>query len=102
MDVCIPFMGGEGVPPGTRPEQLAQWVKQEDRIPLLLAISLYGTPISLLDDYSLQDYGTRFGVWTSSEGGPVIIGLKGTSTKSGSQDLNDDKVSSIMTIWKSN
>lgn len=107
---CIPFMvgsdheerltwkGGEGVPFGTRPENLAAWIAKDDRTPLLLAISLYGSPIDILDDYYLEAYSDRFGIWVSSEGGPTIIGLKGTSFKSGSQDVRDDKVSSSNTI----
>lgn len=91
-------MGGEGVPPNTRPEDVAAWVAKNDRIPLLLAISLYGDPITVLDDYYLEAYSERFGIWVSDIGNPVIFGLKGTSTKSGRSDLNDDKVRSSMTI----
>lgn len=88
---------------GTRPENLAGWVQQQDRVPLLLAISLYGSPIDILDDYTLEAYSNRYGIWVSSEGGPTVIGLKGTSLKSGSQDLSDDKVSSSITMrnWRS-
>lgn len=96
--VEIPYMGGEGVPPGTQPEDLAGWVQEQDRVPLLLALSLYHTPTQQLDDYSLKEHSTRFGIWTSADGGPTIIGLKGSSLKSASLDLSDDKVSSIMTI----
>jgi hypothetical protein len=100
----VPFFGGKGVAPSTTPDQLADWVKQEDRIPLLLALSLYTTPIETLQDYTLipNTNITRAAAWFSTITGKTIIGTRGTSLfqKYGHQDIQDDKVSGAAPVFR--
>lgn len=76
----------------TTPEQLAPWVRPEDRIPLLLAVSLYQKPIQILGDFRLiERYGGRVAAWMNPEG-ILIIATRGTTPFSadGLSDLSDD------------
>lgn len=76
----------------TTPEQLATWIRPEDRIPLLLAVSLYKTPVQILNDFRLIDrYGGRVAAWMNPEG-VLIIATRGTTPFSadGLSDLSDD------------
>lgn len=75
----------------TTPEQLALWVRQEDRIPLLLAISLYSTPIKELGDFRFLQRSGRVGAWMNPEG-VLVIGTRGTTpfSMNGLSDLADD------------
>ena len=95
METIIPFGGGS--PVLKPPEALASWIKQEDRIPISLAISLYSTPTPVLDTYELVDntYKTRFAAWIDKSTRILIVGCRGTSIgkKGGTADLVDDTVS---------
>lgn len=75
----------------TTPEQLASWVRPEDRVPLLLALSLYKKPRAELGGFRLVDHKTRVAVWKNSEG-VLVIGCRGTSpfSNQGHFDLVDD------------
>ena len=101
----VPFFGGKGVPTSTTPNQLADWVKQEDRVPLLLALSLYNSPLEMLEDFTLipNTNITRAAAWFSTTTGKTIIGTRGTSLfqKYGHQDIQDDKVSGAAPVFKS-
>ena len=92
----IPFMGGEGVSNTTTPEELAGWVEEQDKIPLLLALSIYVVPRESLGPYTLIPNTThdRYAAWFDNSTGVCVIGCRGTSpTKSsGGLDLQDDKV----------
>lgn len=91
----IPYFGGSGLPESTQPEQLT-FIQEDDRIPLLLALSLYSTPILELQGYIYQpQWGdVRYGVWTNDAEGITVVGCRGTSptAKQGISDLRDDKV----------
>jgi len=100
----IPFMGGEGVPISTTPEELAGWVEEQDKIPLLLALSLYNNyPRESLGSYTLipNTFHERYAAWFDESTGVCIIGCRGTSpTKSsGGLDLQDDKVRTIFILF---
>jgi hypothetical protein len=43
-DIPIPFLGDNDISNDTGPNNIASWVRPEDRGPLLLALSLYGQP----------------------------------------------------------
>jgi hypothetical protein len=76
----------------TRPEELAPWIRPEDKIPLLLAVSLYDKPIQMLGDFRLiERYGGRVSAWMNPEG-VLIIATRGTTPFSydGFKDLGDD------------
>ena len=76
----------------TRPDQLAPWIRPEDQIPLLLAVSLYGTPRKELGDFRiLERNGSRIAAWMNREG-VMVIGCRGTTpfSANGLQDLMDD------------
>lgn len=97
MDVVyIPFMGDTSVTNDTSPNDLAGWVRDQDKIPLLLALSLYSTPRKELGDYVLipNSYKVRYAVWFNTKDGTAIVGLRGTSptSTSGDLDLKDDKI----------
>lgn len=89
----IPFGGTSDLI--TDPNQFAGWIRIEDRIPLMLAISLYTKPIQAIGDFVVMTVMTRVGAWIDKKNGIVIIGCRGTSigSKGGAQDLNDDRVS---------
>jgi hypothetical protein len=93
-DLCeIPF--GGGAPVIKDPNQFAGWVKIEDRVPLMLALSLYTSPIQAFENYRLMKTMTRVAAWIDEKTGLVVIGCRGTSigSKGGGQDINDDRVS---------
>lgn len=75
----------------TRPEELAGWVRPEDRIPILLALSLYKKVRKELGGFQLLENKTRVAAWKNAEG-VLIIGCRGTSPfqKDGNLDLVDD------------
>jgi pimeloyl-ACP methyl ester carboxylesterase len=76
----------------TTPEQLAPWIRSEDRIPLLLAVSLYGNPRKELQNFRmLERNGSRAAAWMDREG-VMIVGTRGTTpfSANGLQDLMDD------------
>ncbi len=88
-------MGGSGVPIDTSPEQLASWVHPEDKVPLVLALSLYKIPRMYLENYILiSNPNPRLGIWFDDETGICVVGLKGTSLKGPTtgKDLGDDKI----------
>lgn len=86
----IPF-GGEYIPISL--DQVAGYISPDDRIPLLLAISLYKAPLPSLGPYELipSSISPRLAAWFDASTGICIIGLKGTSLTS-SLDRADDKV----------
>jgi len=76
----------------TTPEELAPWVRPEDRIPLLLALSLYDKPRQNLSNFRLiESRGARVSAWMNPEG-VLIIATRGTTPFSadGFKDLSDD------------
>lgn len=91
----IPFCGGSAISPG----DIASWVKPADKVPLVLAISLYGTIIPQLENYILVPgtYRVRVAAWIDNASGICIIGCRGTSIgkTGGLSDLKDDKVGLI-------
>jgi hypothetical protein len=89
-EIPIPFMGDNDISSNTTPESIASWVSPNDRIPLLLAISLYETARPVLGPYKLVVSKGRVASWVDFETNSVIIGLKGTSDKTLEQDIIDD------------
>ncbi len=92
----IPFMGDFDVTPQTQPSQLSPWLDENDKIPILLALSLYQSPISSISQFKLIENSnlTRAAAWFDSETGTCVIGLRGTSVGSrfGVKDLMDDAI----------
>ena len=100
----IPFMGADDISNSTTLNDIADFIKPQDKIPLLLALSLYSTPRQSLEGYELipNTYHPRYAAWfnkatgsfASSLTGMTIVGLRGTSptSKYGLHDLQDDKV----------
>lgn len=91
----IPF-SGESV--GQKSiSQISPWVKDIDKIPLLLCFSLYGSPIPTLETFELVDntYKTRYAAWIDKTSRILIVGCRGTSIgKAGAtSDISDDMVS---------
>lgn len=84
----IPFGGGGRV---ILPENMAGFIKEEDKIPLALAISLYTNPLEVYEDWTMVDNRTRVAAWKN--GDQYIIGCRGTQLDQ--QDLSDDKVRTI-------
>jgi len=98
MDEDCPIIPFEGSYLGiSDPRQTAPWIKEEDKIPLVLAVSIYGTPIPVLDSYALvsNSYKTRYAAWIDQTTRILIIACRGTSIgkQGGMQDLKDDTVS---------
>lgn len=98
-DECpiIPFSGEYlGI---TDPRQTAPWIREEDKIPLILSECIYGNPIPVIDSYELVDntYKTRFAAWIDKSTRLLIIACRGTSIgyAGGMKDLKDDTVSFI-------
>ena len=95
-EVEIPFIGGGGISNNVTPYELADWVKEEDKVPILLALSLYQTPREELWGYKLipNSYSIRLAAWFNEVTGSCVIGCRGTSPGSskGTQDLADDIV----------
>lgn len=77
--VYIPFMGDDSVSNTTSPDQVADWVREQDKIPLLLALSLYSEARKELGDFVLvpNSYKTRFAVWFNPRDGTAVVGLRG-------------------------
>ncbi len=94
--VYIPFMGDADVSNGTPPESLASWVDPYDRVPLLLALSLYSAPLPSLYPFTLvpQSSRIRAAAWVDIDNGTLVIGCRGTSvgSKGGQEDLGDDAI----------
>lgn len=92
----IPFMGDNGVTNDVTESQVADFILPQDKIPLLLALSLYGTPRDQLGDFVLvpNTYKTRFAVWFNQKTGEAIVGLRGTSVNAnkGWEDVQDDSI----------
>ena len=99
--VYIPFMGGEtNITNTTSTDQLASFIKEEDRIPVLLALSLYsGTPRNNLAPQLIETSVTpRTACWIFEN--TIIVATRGTciGCAKGSNDVQDDKVS-LFNIW---
>ena len=92
--ITIPFMGDASVNNDVMPSQIADWIEPQDKVPLLLALSLYGTPRQQLENFVLISSLPRIAVWFDLETRTAIIGLRGTSvTQVGNkQDIKDDTV----------
>jgi pimeloyl-ACP methyl ester carboxylesterase len=76
-------------------KELASWVKPDDRIPLMLALSLYNSkPIEEMVGYKMVpgSYGLRFAIWLNEDKTVAIVGTRGTSPfgAMGALDLADD------------
>ncbi len=96
--VYIPFMGGgESITNETFPDQLAAFIKEEDRVPILLALSLYsGQPRTSLAPQLIESSVTpRTAAWIFEN--TIIVGTRGTciGCDQENSDLKDDKVSFI-------
>jgi hypothetical protein len=95
-EVFIPFMGDDTVKNTTQPGELADWVKPEDRVAIILALSLYSSPTPELEGFHLVEgsYKTRVAAWFNNESGECVIGCRGTSPlgKFGGKDIKDDTV----------
>lgn len=92
-NIEIPFMGDNDVSSKTTPDQLAPWLEQNDKVPLLLALSLYDTPRKELEGFVLFRSDVRCAAWIGPNN-VVIIGCRGTAVggRFGSHDLADDKI----------
>lgn len=100
--VYIPFMGGgESITNDTSADQLAAFIKLEDRVPILLALSLYsGQPRTNLAPQLIESSVTpRTACWVFEN--TIIVGTRGTCIgflvfKKGCEqensDIADDKV----------
>lgn len=91
----IPFMGDASFTNQTTPEQVATFIDPDDRIPVLLAMSLYtGTPRNNLFPWELipSSVTPRTACWIFEN--TIICATRGTSPSSpgGDKDINDDKV----------
>ena len=94
-EIPIPFMGDTDISNDTKGTSIASWVDPVDQVPLLLALSLYGTPRLWLDNYQILVDKGRVVSWINYENNSIIIGLKGTSDQSLVKDVADDLI--IMT-----
>lgn len=74
-------------------EDIADWVRTEDKLPLLLATSLYNDPVVYYQGFELDDElsSQRLGLWVRED--EWIIGLRGTALGSpgGAKDVADDR-----------
>jgi hypothetical protein len=91
----IPFMGDASFTNNTTPEQVATFIDSDDRIAVLLAMSLYtGTPRNNLPPWELitSSVTPRTACWMFEN--TIICATRGTQPTSpgGSQDISDDKV----------
>lgn len=91
--IGLPYMGDNDVSLKTIPAQMAVWLDQNDKVPLLLALSLYETARPELEGFVLFRNDIRCAAWI----GPnniVIIGCRGTSigNRFGSKDVSDNRV----------
>jgi len=84
---------------------VSPWINEKDRIPLLLCMSLYDTPIETFQSYELVDntYKARYAAWIDKQSRILIVGCRGTSigTTGGIQDIKDDLVSCFLFFFKS-
>jgi pimeloyl-ACP methyl ester carboxylesterase len=89
-------MGGGGVPNNTMPGELAAWVEEPHRIPLLLALSLYKNTLQEFQGYLLQPGSSdRIGIWYRDFDEQWVVGCRGTSlfaSNSGSDLADDSKI----------
>ena len=96
-EVEIPFCGGGGK---ISSSDTAAWLRNEDKVPLLLAISLYTQPYPEMEGYQLVpgSYRIRVAAWFNTQTGSCVIGCRGTSIgkAGGESDLKDDKVSLLV------
>lgn len=88
-------MGDVSVTNNTTPEQLASFIEESDKIPILFALSLYtGTPRNNIPPWELihDSVTPRTACWMYKQ--TVIVGCRGTcaTCSGGGQDLKDDKV----------
>jgi hypothetical protein len=86
----IPFLGDNDISNNTSVEKIAPWVETNDRIPLLLALSLYGETRKTLGVFSIMMDGPRAAAWIDRNTNIVVIGFKGTSEGTIKKDLGDD------------
>lgn len=86
----IPFLGDNDISNNTSVENIAPWVETNDRIPLLLALSLYGETRKTLGVFSIMMDGPRAAAWIDRNTNIVVIGFKGTSEGTIKKDLSDD------------
>lgn len=86
-------MGDNDVSNKTMPNQLSPWLEPNDKVPLLLALSLYETARKELEGFVLFRSDVRCAAWIGPNN-VVIIGCRGTSVggRYGSKDLADDKI----------
>ena len=95
----IPFGGGKYVGDGVSPSMVDNWVRERDKVPLLLALSLYGKPRASLDNYILipGSYTVRSAIWFDQKTGIAIVGCRGTSPfgQFGRNDLKDDHIIAV-------
>jgi hypothetical protein len=94
-NITIPAMGGDTVPNTTKVEEVADWIEERDKLPLLLAVSLYSSPILEYDGFKLiQDLSSseRVKCWYRESEDEWIIGCRGTAVLSNDsdKDLKDD------------
>jgi len=90
-NIRIPFLGDNEISNSTSPMQLAPWVEERDKIPLLLALSIYETtPRPRLGAFYIIASSKRVGVWFDPTTNTLVVGLKGTSSKSLDKDIDDD------------
>ena len=97
-EVYIPFFGGGSSEVITNPARVAAFIVEEDKIPLLLALSLYsGRPVAEIPPFKLvpQSVSPRYAAWYNEETGTCVVGTRGTSPTAaqGVKDISDDKVS---------
>lgn len=86
----IPFLGDNSISNETEAAQIAPWVMPDDRIPLLLALSLYDKTRQSLGPFMIMFDGPRASAWIDRSKNTVVIGLKGTSEGTIKKDLEDD------------
>lgn len=70
------------------------WILRQDKLPLLLSVSLYSSPIQSMGGFELKHHSPRIGVWVNEQTRTVVIGLRGTSfgKQDFKKDLWDDRV----------
>ena len=73
---------------------IAAFIREEDRVPLQLAFSLYQQPLNELGTYKLipGSFKIRYGAWIDETTGICIVGCRGTQFNT-KNDLLDDEVS---------
>ena len=96
MPPMSPPMGGASLPPTTKVDEVADWIQSRDKLPLLLALSLYTTPIVSYGDFVLQpefSQSNRCQAWLREQTEEWIVGCRGTDvfSSTGTLDLKDDK-----------